>query len=155
LTVLSISLRPPEQARIYVEVELMIVHTANKFLMTQFSHGRIGVDSIKKIVDGWKSKGRPLVLEFMYDQATQRELVVANRHNFRFRGETAGSELRTTSMLYNWKQVASLMLIRTFCTADPVLLKLLFDVEQILRSWGIGNAPTPANPNHYQSNYSS
>lgn len=138
LTVLSISLRPPEQARVYVEVELMIVHTANNFLMTQFSHGRIGVDSIKKIVDGWRSKGRPLVLEFMYDQATQRELVVANRHNFRFHGDTAGSELRTSSMLYNWKQVASLMLIRTFCTADPVLLKLLFDVEQILELLGAG-----------------
>jgi hypothetical protein len=135
---LSISLGPPEQARIYMEVELMLVHTANNFLMTQFSQGRIAVESIKKTVDTWKSKGRPLVIEFMYDQATQRELIVANQHNFRFHGDTAGSAVRVSSMLYNWKQVASLMSIRTFCSADTVILKLLFDIEQILELLGAG-----------------
>jgi hypothetical protein len=133
---LSISLPPPEQARIYMEVELMLIHTANTFLMSQFSQGRIDVDSIKKTVDAWKSKGRPLVIEFMYDQATQRELVVANQHNFRFHGPTAGSEIRISSMLYNWKQVASLMSIRTFCSADTVIMKLLFDIEQVLELLG-------------------
>ena len=133
---LSISLPPPEQARIYMEVELMLVHTANNFLMNQFSQGRIDVNSIKKTVDSWKSKGRPLVIEFMYDQATQRELVIANQHNFRFHGPTAGSEVRISSMLYNWKQVASLMSIRTFCSADTVIMKLLFDIEQVLELLG-------------------
>lgn len=135
---LSISLTPPEQAKVYMELELMLVLTANKFLMSQFSQGRIDVDSIKKTVDLWKSKGRPLVIEFMYDQGTQRELVVANQHNFRFHGPTAGSQVRISSMLYNWKQVASLMSIRTFCSADSVLMKLLFDIEQVLELLGAG-----------------
>lgn len=133
---LSISLAPPEQARTYMELELMIVHTANNFLMSQFSQGRIDVDSIKKTVDAWKSKGRPIVVEFMYDQTTQRELVVANQQNFRFHGPTACSQVRISSMLYNWKQVASLMTIRTFCSADTVIMKLLFDIEQVLELLG-------------------
>lgn len=137
---LSISLAPPEQARIYMELELMLVHTANNFLMSQFSQGRIDVDSIKKTVDAWKSKGRPLVIEFMYDQATQRDLVAANQHNFRFHGPTAGSEIRISSMLYNWKQVASLMAIRTFCSADTVIMKLLFDIEQVLELLGAADS---------------
>ena len=114
----------------------MLVHTANTFLMNQFSQGRMDIDSIKKIVEGWKNKGRPIVIEFMYDQATQRELVLANQHSFRFNGQNSGSEMRINSMLYNWKQVANLMLIRTFCNADTVILKLLFDIEQILELLG-------------------
>ena len=116
----------------------MLVHTTNNFLMHQFSQGRIAVDSIKKTVDIWKSKGRPLVIEFMYDQATQRDLVASNQHNFRFHGERAGDNIRINSMLYNWKQVANLMAIRTFCNADTVILKLLFDIEQILELLGAG-----------------
>jgi hypothetical protein len=119
-----------------MEVELMVVHTANTFLMNQFSQGRMAVDSIKKTVDAWKAKGRHVVIEFQYDQATQRDLVAANQHNFRFYGERAGNDVRINSMLYNWRQVASSMSIRTFCDADTVILKLLFDVEQILELLG-------------------
>jgi hypothetical protein len=136
LSVLSVSLGPPEQARIYMEVELMIVHTANNFLMTQFSQGRMAMDSIKKTVDTWKTRGRPTVLEFMYDQATQRDLIAVNQQNLRFYGERADDSVRINAMLYNWKQVASFMAIRTFCDADTVILKLLFDVEQILELLG-------------------
>jgi hypothetical protein len=135
-SVLAISLGPPEQARVYMEIELMLVHTANSFLMNQFSQGRMDIDSIKKTVEAWKNKGRPVVIEFMYDQATQRDLVVTNQQNFRFHGSNAGNDIRINSMLYNWKQVANLMLIRTFCTADTVILKLLFDIEQILELLG-------------------
>ena len=116
----------------------MLVHTANNFLMTQFSQGRISMESIKKTVDTWKSKGRPVVIEFMYDQATQRELVAANHHNFRFHGDTTCNDVRISSMLYNWKQVANVMAVRTFCNADTILLKLLFDIEQILELLGAG-----------------
>ncbi|KAK0109793.1 hypothetical protein ONS95_002467 [Cadophora gregata] len=136
ISILSVSLGPPEQARLLMEVELMVVHTANTFLMNQFSQGRMAVDSIKKTVDAWKAKGRHVVIEFQYDQVTQRDLVAANQHNFRFYGERAGNDVRINSMLYNWKQVASMMAIRTFCDADTVILKLLFDIEQILELLG-------------------
>jgi hypothetical protein len=119
-----------------MEVELMLVHTANTFLMNQFTHGRMDMDSIKKTVDAWKAKGRPTVLEFMYGQATQRDLVAVNQHNLRFYGETANNATRINATLYNWKQVASVMAIRTFCDVDTVILKLLFDIEQILALLG-------------------
>jgi hypothetical protein len=135
-SVLTVSLGAPEQARIYMEVELMLAHTANHFLMTQFTHGRMAMDSIKKTVDTWKAKGRPTVLEFMYDQATQRDLIAANQHNLHFYGERAGDRVRVHATLYNWKQVASFMSIRTFCDADTVVQKLLFDIERILELLG-------------------
>ncbi|CZT51292.1 uncharacterized protein RSE6_12416 [Rhynchosporium secalis] len=140
ISILSVSLGPPEQARLLMEIELMIVHTANTFLMNQFSQGRMAVDSIKKTVDAWKARGRHVVIEFQYDQATQRDLVAANQQNFRFYGERAGNDVRINSMLYNWKQVASMMSVRTFCDADTVILKLIFDVEQILELLGVAEA---------------
>lgn len=133
---LSISISPPEQAGVCMEIELMLVITANTFLMDQFSQGRMSVDSIKKTVDTWKARGRPVVTQFMYDQATQRDLVAVNQHNFRFYGERAGDSIRVNSTLYNWKQVAALMAIRTFCNADTIISKLIFDVEQILELLG-------------------
>jgi len=119
-----------------MELELMLVHTANSFLMSQFSQGRIAIDSIKKTVDGWKAKGRPSVIEFMYDQATQRDLIATNQHTFQFFGERATDGTRVNSILFNWKQVAAHMAIRTFCSADSVILKLIFDIGQILRLLG-------------------
>jgi len=119
-----------------MEVELMLVHTSNSFLMSQFTQGRMAIDSIKKTVDTWKAKGRPTVLEFMYDQATQRDLIAVNQHNLRFYGERAGDNVRISATLYSWKQVASFMAIRTFCDADSIILKLLFDIEQILELLG-------------------
>ncbi|KAI6248735.1 hypothetical protein HI914_02709 [Erysiphe necator] len=132
----KVSIGPSEQAEIYMEVELMIVHTANSFLMNNFSRGRMSIDSIKKIVDVWKNKGHPGILEFMYDQATQRDLVALNQHNCCFHGKQAKNNLRITSMLDNWKQIASLMAIRTFCNADIIVFRILFDTELILESLG-------------------
>lgn len=43
-------------------------------------------------------------------------------------------------MLYTWKLVASQMAIRTFCDADTVILKLLFDIEQILEMLGAADS---------------
>jgi hypothetical protein len=115
-----------------MELELSLVTTANAFLMAQFRAARMDMDTVKKAVDDWQAKGRLRVIEFMYDQATQRELVVSNQDTLRFHGETAGDDIRITSMLYNWKQVASAMAIRTFSDPDTVILKLFFDIEPIL-----------------------
>ncbi|KAF4637643.1 hypothetical protein G7Y89_g436 [Cudoniella acicularis] len=133
---LTTSLAAVDQAKIFIELEFMLSQTANRFLMDQFSLGRMNPDAFKKTVETWRSKGRPSVIEFMYDQITQRDLVAANQLNFRFHGEVAGDNLRVNSMLYNWKQVANQMAIRTFCNADTVVLKLLFDIGQILELLG-------------------
>ncbi|CZR52017.1 uncharacterized protein PAC_01894 [Phialocephala subalpina] len=136
ISFLPTNLAPPQQARILAEVEFFLVHTANSFLMNQFSQGRLDVDSIKKTIDGWKARGRPTVIEFMYDQATQRDLIAVNQQNLRFYGDRAGEIVRINATLHTWKLVASHMALRTFCEADTVILKLFFDIEQILELLG-------------------
>ncbi|RKF56873.1 hypothetical protein GcM3_192018 [Golovinomyces cichoracearum] len=136
ISILSVSLGPAEQAGIFMEVELMTAYTANSFLMSNFSQGRMSIDSIKRTVDSWRSKGRPVVIEFMYDQVTQHDLIALNHDNLRFHGRHAKDNPRINTMLHNWKQVARIMAVRTFCCADSIILKMLFDIEQVLEFLG-------------------
>lgn len=131
-----ISLDPPTQARLYSEVELMICVTANVFLMEQRREGRMSIESLVKVTDMWKSKGRPQVVEFQFDQATQRDLVLYNLKTFRFHGENADNRVAINSMMYNWKALAKEMSVRTFCTPDSVIRKHLHDIYRILELLG-------------------
>jgi hypothetical protein len=116
-----VSLNPAQQADVYSDVELLICNAANTFLMHQYQNCRMSVDSLKKLTDFWKGKGRPQVMEFHYDQSTQRDLIVANQKNFRFFGPNANDPLRVNAMLYAWKNDAREMSIRTFCYPDSLI----------------------------------
>ena len=131
-----VSLSPPQQAKLYMELELIICATANKFLMNQLKDNRMSPESVKKITEFWKNKGRPQVLEFQFDQSTQRDLIVANQQTFRFHGERANNPLQVNSMLYNWKANAKQMSIRTFCNPDSVIQKHLHDSYKVLELLG-------------------
>jgi hypothetical protein len=131
-----VSLDPPTQARIYAEIELMICVTANKFLITQYDAGRTSLDSVKKITDYWSSLNRPQVIEFQFDQATQRELILANLKTFEFNGEAKDNPIVLHSVLYNWRVIAKEMSVRTFCTPDSVVRKHMHDVHKILEMLG-------------------
>ncbi|KAI9828088.1 MAG: hypothetical protein M1832_003615 [Thelocarpon impressellum] len=131
-----ISLTPPAQSKLYSEIELMICVTANTYLMGQRREGRMSVESLLKITEFWKSKGRPQVIEFQYDQATQRDLVLYNIKTFRFFGQHAENSISINSMLYNWKSLAKEMSVRTFCTPDSVIRKHLHDIYKILELLG-------------------
>ncbi|KAI9803402.1 MAG: hypothetical protein M1833_000921 [Piccolia ochrophora] len=133
---LPISLDPPFQSRLYSEMELMICVTANNFLLLQNSLGLMSVDSLLKVTEFWKNKGRPQVLEFQYDQATQRDLVLHNIKHFRFHGPHAGNTVALNSMLYNWKTIAKEMAVRTFCYPDTVVRKHMHDLHKILEMLG-------------------
>ena len=131
-----ISLDPPTQARLYSEIELMICVTANMYLMQQRKEGRMSVESLLKVAEIWRSKGRPQVVEFQFDQATQRDLVLYNLKSFRFHGEHAGNRVVINSMMYNWKVLSKEMSIRTFCMPDSVVRKHLHDIYKILEMLG-------------------
>ncbi|KAI9751284.1 MAG: hypothetical protein M4579_006137 [Chaenotheca gracillima] len=131
-----VSLDPPTQCQVYSEVELMICVTANAFLMQQHNAGRMTVESVHKIVDFWRGKGRPQVIEFQFDQATQRDLVLYNVKNFRFYGNNAQNIMALNSMLYGWKALAKEMSVRTFCTPDSVIKKHLHDIQKVLEMLG-------------------
>lgn len=100
--------------------------------MNEYRNSRMSVDSLKKVTDFWKSKGRPQVVEFHYDQSTQRDLIVANQKTFCFYGPNAGDPLKVHAMLYAWKTNAREMAVRTFCYPDSMIRKHIRDAFVIL-----------------------
>ncbi|KAK2879955.1 hypothetical protein FQN49_000714 [Arthroderma sp. PD_2] len=131
-----ISLDPPTQAKLYSEMELMICVTANQFLISQYQAGHMSAESVSKITNFWVSKSRPQVVQFQFDQATQRELIVYNLRTFKFHGECAFNTVVLNATLYNWKAMAKEMSIRTFCYPDSVIRKHMHDTHKILEMLG-------------------
>ncbi|KAI9657807.1 MAG: hypothetical protein M1829_006873 [Trizodia sp. TS-e1964] len=131
-----ISLDPPTQAKLYSEIELMICVTANAYLMMQRREGRMSVESLQRVTEFWRNKGRPQVVEFQFDQATQRDLVLYNLKSFRFYGEKAENPVALNSMMYCWKSLAKEMNVRTFCAPDSVIRKQMHDIYKILEMLG-------------------
>ncbi|KAI4284822.1 MAG: hypothetical protein L6R38_001158 [Xanthoria sp. 2 TBL-2021] len=131
-----VSLSPPEQAKFYSEAELMICATANKYLITQQEEGRMSYESIKKITDLWSQKNRPQVIEFMFDQLTQRDLILYNLNTFRFYGPNAENLVSMHGMMQAWKTLAKEMSVRTFCAGDSTIRKQMQDIYKILEMLG-------------------
>lgn len=121
-----------EQAAVFMEIGVMMHHAANKFISHQASKGRIDINISKKIVDGWKSKGKPPVNEYMYDRETQRFLVSMHANVFEFWGPEAGNSIDVGAVLLCWKCVARDLAEATYCLPDIALLKLLSDVNRIM-----------------------
>ena len=90
-------------------MELMICATANQYLNVQQHQGRMSVESLAKVTQWWASKNRPQVIEFMFDQATQRDLVLYNIKTFRFYGPNAENVLSMNAMMQAWKSLAKEM----------------------------------------------
>ncbi len=124
------------QAKLYSEIELMICATANQYLNVQQQEGRMTVESLTKVTQTWTSKNRPQVIEFMFDQATQRDLVLYNIKTFRFYGPLAENIISMNSMMQSWKTLAKEMSVRTFCTPDAVIRKHMHDTYRILEMLG-------------------
>ena len=124
------------QAKLYSEMELMICATANQYLNVQQKEGRMTVESLRKVTEWWASKNRPQVIEFMFDQATQRDLVLYNIKSFRFYGPNADNTLHMNSMMQSWKALSRDMSVRTFCTPDSVIRKHTHDCYKILEMLG-------------------
>ena len=131
-----VSMRPPEQSRLYCELELMLSAAANKYLMVQKEAGRMSLESVQKITQYWVSKGRPQVIEFQFDLVTQREIVFMNIKTFRFYGPNAENMVSLVTMLNSWKATAKEMSVRTFCTPDSVIKKQLHGTYKILELLG-------------------
>lgn len=136
LSSFPVSLLPPYQAKVYSEIELMICVTANAYLIREKQAGRMSTESIKKVKTYWTSKNRPQVVEFQYDQMTQRDLVLDNLTSFKFHGEAAENPLVLNATMYSWKTMAKEMSIRTFCAPDSVIRKHMHDAHKLLEMLG-------------------
>ena len=131
-----VSLDPPYQAKVYSEMELMICVTANKYLTSELAAGRISAESIAKVSTYWSNKNRPRVIEFQYDQATQRDLILYNLTTLKFHGESAESPLVLNATMYGWKTMAKEMNVRTFCAPDSAVRKHMHDAHKVLDMLG-------------------
>ena len=114
----------------------MLCATANQYLNVQKDEGRMSVESITKVTQYWASKNRPQVIEFMFDQATQRDLVLYNLKAFRFYGPHAENTQSMNSMMQSWRTLSREMSVRTFCTPDSVIKKQMHDTYRILEMLG-------------------
>ena len=114
----------------------MICATANKFLNLQVEDNRMSVESLQKVLAYWETKNRPQVIEFMFDQGTQRELIRANMKTFRFHGPKSCNIVALNSMMHAWKTLAKEMSVRTFCTPDSTVRKHIQDAYKILEMLG-------------------
>ena len=114
----------------------MICVTANKYLMCEYKAGRMSAESVARVRAQWTNKNRPQVIEFQYDQATQRDLILYNLSTFRFHGECAESPLVLNATMYGWRTMAKEMSVRTFCAPDSVIRKHMHDAHKILEMLG-------------------
>ncbi|GKZ39021.1 hypothetical protein AbraIFM66950_011679 [Aspergillus brasiliensis] len=129
---IPISLDPPTQAKLYSEMEVMLCVSANRFLLQQYNEGRLSEESIRKVTNYWGSKNRPQVIEFQFDQATQRRLILANIRTLRFSGECSTNAIILKSNLNNWKALSKEMAVRTFCFPDSAVRKHMHDIHKLL-----------------------
>jgi hypothetical protein len=104
--------------------------------MEEWMAGRLSDESIAKTKRAWKDKNRPQVVEFMFDQGTQRDLIQSNLASIHFHGECGQSPLVLNATLYNWKSLASEMAVRTFCSADSAIRKQMHDAHKIIEMLG-------------------
>ncbi|KAI9036359.1 uncharacterized protein KD926_002013 [Aspergillus affinis] len=136
-TTVPISLNPPMQAKMYSELEVMICVTANDFLVQQYSSGRVSEESIRKVKSFWESKNRPQVVEFQFDQGTQRRLILSNIRTLQFNGESSTNPILLHSNLRNWKAIVQEMSVRTFCAPDSAIRKQMHDIHKLLEMLGV------------------
>lgn len=120
------------QAKLYAELEVRICDTANSFILRQYYDGRVSQHSINKVNAAWNAKNNHHVVEFRFDQATQRELILANRRSMEFTGDSSRFPIRLQTNLLNWRKIAHEMSIRTFCLPDSAIRKHLYDLRQII-----------------------
>ena len=131
-----ISLDPAHQARLQADIELMIVVSANRYLLKEAEAGRLAPSTVSDTRRRWEKKNLPQVLEYLYDQATQRELILANFHTLNFQGTIGRDAIGLNSTMHNWAVLAREISIRTFCAGDSVVRKWLNDARRVLEMLG-------------------
>ncbi|KAJ5670477.1 uncharacterized protein N7477_005840 [Penicillium maclennaniae] len=126
------SLGPGEQSLLYSKLEYMVCETANAFLVEQYLKGRIDHQTISRVVNGWAAKNLPRVPEFRFDQATQRDLINANRRTMEFTGKCSANPVQLDANLRAWKSVTQDMNHRTFSICDSAIRKTMYEIGEVL-----------------------
>lgn len=131
-----ISLDPSYQARLVADLELMLVVSANRFLLREAKEGRISGASISKTRRNWEDRNFAQVVEYQFDQGTQRALILENLRTIEFCGEIANEPSKLAGALQAWGTIVFEMSVRTFCAGDSVIRKWLNDLPRIFEMLG-------------------
>ncbi|KAL1896694.1 hypothetical protein Cpir12675_002716 [Ceratocystis pirilliformis] len=134
---MNISLDPREQSLLYCELEYHLTSAVHGYITTQFNHGRLDANKLKRVSDTWVTKGRPRVVGFRYDLETQLELVAMHDAEFRFYGRRQKNLLEIGALLYAMRTNARAMQVRTFCQPDSVVAKQLVDSQSLFNMMGV------------------
>ncbi|KAJ5298419.1 mRNA export protein mlo3 [Penicillium atrosanguineum] len=132
VSVSPISLGPGEQSLLYSRLEYMVCETANSFLVEQYLQGHIDQHTINRVVNSWASKNLPQVPEFRFNQATQRDLINANRRTMEFTGKCSANPVQLVANLRAWKSVIQDMDHRTFSIRDSAIRKMMYEIGEVL-----------------------
>lgn len=131
-----ISLDTAVQSRAYQELELLIVDSANLFLLDEYEHGRLTRESVLRSRRNWEDRNRPRVLEFIYDMQTQYDLIMANLRTLKLYGEHAEDMIKLNSTLQQWKIMIREWPVKTLCMPDSVIRRWLQDTRRVLELIG-------------------
>jgi hypothetical protein len=135
-TTFDISLPPRDQVLILGTVELMLSDTANAFLMDQMAAGKLDYNIIARAKYDWAKRNRPQVIEFRYDLMTQLHIAEAHGDALEYHGPNTQSAIHIQSMHHCWRNIARELQVRTFCTPDSVLRKLVTESWRLLEMLG-------------------
>ena len=126
--------------RLFGEVEYILQTIANDFLLEQMALGRLSAKSVKDAMDKWARGGRAQVIDFCFDLRIQLELVQQNLERLHFHGREAAQPHRQFVLIYAWKDVAREIAVRSFCSGDSAVKKMLSDCYVILDMLGAEGA---------------
>ena len=126
-----ITLNTDMQSILYAEIENMITHAANEFLMKEYYDGHLTPKSLDKVKRRWQRKHMPGVPQFRFDQTTQYKIIKANRKHLQF-GQPSISTLDVDTILDDWRRICKDMSIRTFVAPDSVIKKQIHDILNLL-----------------------
>ncbi|MCJ1288191.1 hypothetical protein MMC26_007546 [Xylographa opegraphella] len=132
----TISLDAMTQARLYAELELMLMTTINGYLMIESEESRLDKKSVVKIMERWSKSGRSKPKDFMFDFETQLSIMKANLTTLRFHGLAQGDYLRIDAMLTGWMALAARLSRRTLCNPDVEIRNYLYNILNILELLG-------------------
>lgn len=120
----------------YCELEFILSNALDSYIKSQLNGGRLDPDKLKKVSDGWLSKGRPRVIGFRYDLETQLELINLHTGQFRFYSHGQVNESAILATLGAMKTNARTIRVRTLCQPDSVIAKHIMDSQALLQLIG-------------------
>ena len=114
----------------------MLVTTCNQLLVRENNAGRITQDSIIALEAKWAAQGRPAVLEFQYDNETQRSLITVNLTTIKLHGMCNEDTGVLNRNILAWLALVQVLKLRLYCHSDATIRKFLHEALLVIEMLG-------------------